>query len=132
MIVRRLALSFRFSACENAEYLHTFGWNYMASRTVTDLSDDIDSSPSERTVIFAIDGETFEIDLSRTHRNTTVRELARYMAAGRRIKGDGPQPVFMETRADPRAVREWARGQGIELPSGKRVPADVIRQFHAA
>lgn len=105
----------------------------MATKTVSVLIDDIDGSPADRTVDLEIDGERYEIDLSTAHHHELVRDLARYMAAGRRVGGDGsPTPFFSTTKADPRAVREWARANGIDLPSGKRVPKDVIDQFHAA
>lgn len=105
----------------------------MATRTVTVLVDDIDGGEAQRTVELALDGDRYELDLSTAHHHELVRALARYMAVARRVGGDGaPTPFYSETKADPRAVREWARSRGIDLPSGRRVPQDVIDQFHAA
>lgn len=105
----------------------------MATRTVTVLVDDIDGGAAERTIAIALDGESYELDLSTAHHHEMVRDLARWMAVARRVSGDGsPTPFYSETRADPRAVREWARARGIEIPQGKRVPKDVVEQFRAA
>ena len=105
----------------------------MATKTVTVLVDDIDGSAADRTLELELDGERYELDLSTAHHHELVRDLARYMAVARRVGGDGaPTPFFSETRADPRAVREWARANGIALPAGRRVPKDVVERFHAA
>jgi len=105
----------------------------MATRTVTVLVDDIDGTTAERTVEIELDGEAYELDLSTAHHHQLIRDLARWMAVARRVSGDGaPTPFFSETRADPRAVREWARSRGIEIPPGKRVPAHVVEEFRAA
>lgn len=105
----------------------------MATKTVTVLVDDIDGTAAERTVEITLDGESYQLDLSTAHHHELVRDLARWMAVARRVSGDGqPTPFFSETRADPRAVREWARSRGIDVPAGKRVPKDVVEQFRAA
>lgn len=105
----------------------------MATKMVTVLVDDLDGSAADRTVELVLDGEGFELDLSTAHHHELVRDLARYMAVARRVGGGGsPTPFFSETQADPRAVREWARSNGIDVPQGRRVPKDVIEQFRAA
>jgi len=105
----------------------------MATRTVTVLVDDLDGSAAERTVEIELDGERYELDLSTAHHHELVRDLARWMAVARRVGGAGsPTPFYSETRVDPRAVREWARSHGIDVPQGRRVPKDVIEQFRAA
>lgn len=105
----------------------------MATKTVTMLVDDIDGSTADRTIELSLDGELYELDLSTAHHHELVRDLARYMAVARKVGGGGaPTPFYSATRADPRAVREWARANGIDVPQGKRVPKDVIDQFHAA
>jgi hypothetical protein len=109
----------------------------MGTRTVTTLVDDIDGGHADRTVELSLDGVWYELDLSTRHHHELVRALARYMAVARRVgegddDGRAPTPRFTETAADPRAVREWARSRGIEVPIGKRVPKDVVAQFRAA
>lgn len=109
----------------------------MAIREEITLIDDIDGSVAESTVSFAIDGADYEIDLSTTHRNLLIRDLARYMAAARQIGGETTQapvmkPVFIDTKPDPHAVRIWARANGFDIPQGKRIPKEVIEAFKAA
>lgn len=94
--------------------------------------DDVDGSPADVTVNFAVDGVHYEMHLSKSNRNAFIRDLARFMAAARKTGGAGPKMHYQETKADPRAVREWARANGIQVPEGKRLPRDVIEQFHAA
>lgn len=94
--------------------------------------DEVDGSPAQVTVNFSVDGEHYEIHLSKSNRNAFVRDLARFMAAARRTGGSGPRVRYEETKADPHAVRAWARANGIPVPEGKRLPREVIDQFHAA
>lgn len=109
----------------------------MATKTVTVLVDDIDGGPADRTVELALDDEWYVLDLSTAHHHELVRALARYMAVARRVDGEGdggaaPTPFYSEIKADPRAVREWARAHGIDVPAGRRVPKDVVDRFRAA
>lgn len=104
----------------------------LATREITSLIDDIDGTPAASTVEFGLDGQDYVIDLSRSNRNNLIRDLARYMAAARPVGGSGPPMRVTTTDADPRAVREWARANGVPVPEGKRVPRSVIDQFIAA
>lgn len=104
----------------------------MAQKQVAYLIDDIDGSAADHTVRFSLDGLDYEIDLSRSNRNAFLRELARFIAAAEATGGDAPQLHYTSTKADPRAVREWARANGIDVPDGRRLPREVIDRFHAA
>ena len=110
-------------------------------QTITQLIDDIDGGRAEETVLFAIDGTNYEIDLSR--RNAArLRDLINgYTPYARAVRGgassvvaDGaerhPLPPFVEV--DNRAVRAWAASNGIELSTRGRIPASVIEQYRAA
>ncbi len=104
----------------------------MATRESITLIDDIDGTIAERTFFFSLDGVDYAIDLSRSNRNALVRDLARFITVARQVGGSGPQLRVTETDADPRAVREWARANGIAVADGKRVPRDVVDRFVAA
>lgn len=106
----------------------------MATKTVVTLVDDIDGSDAAQTVEIALDGDSYELDLSTAHRHELVRSLARYMAVARRVGGaaQAPTPTFVSTQVDPQAVRAWARANGIEVPPGRRVPKDIVERFRAA
>lgn len=105
----------------------------MATKTVTMLVDDLDGSVADRTVEIELDGVRYELDLSTAHQHEMMRDLARWTAVARRTGGDAAAtPRFTETAVDPRAVREWARSNGIDVPAGRRVPREVVEQFRAA
>ena len=71
-------------------------------------SDDIDGSGAAETLSFALDGLSFEIDLTAEHAAELRAALAPYTAAGRRIGRSGrPSPVrTVDTSGyDPQTVR---------------------------
>lgn len=104
----------------------------MAQELPPELIDDVDGSSADTTVRFSIDGRHYEMNMSKSNRNAFIRELARFMAAARKTGGSGPKMHYQETKPDPRAVRKWARANGIQVPEGKRLPREIIDQFHAA
>jgi hypothetical protein len=101
----------------------------MATRVV--LVDDIDGTEEAETVPFAIDGKSYEIDLSEKNRAALMKALDRYVKAGRRTgtsrRRSKPADLNPETR---KAIREWANANGWNLSSKGRIPADAIEAWH--
>jgi hypothetical protein len=63
--------------------------------------------------------------------------LARYVAAGRRVRASTSQSSRSGRKAQPNAlntteVREWAKAQGIEVKDRGRIPAGLVVKFKAA
>ncbi len=58
----------------------------MAERIQVELVDDIDGSPAQDTVTFALDGVTYEIDLSERHARELRSTLGRYIERARRAQ----------------------------------------------
>lgn len=110
-------------------------WNdqTMTQREVVVLEDDIDGGSGDETVYFGLDGQDWEIDLSRVHADQ-LRAILRPWLQVARPAGRAPRAASfqVETPADPRAVRAWATARGIDFPSKGRIPQHVIDQFHAA
>ncbi|SEE89599.1 histone-like nucleoid-structuring protein Lsr2 [Ruania alba] len=106
----------------------------MATRTIIDLTDDLDGTPAQHTVRFSLEDTVYEIDLNSANRDKLTRALAPFAAAARQVRGGGtaPEAVRTETPVDPRAVREWARARGLDIPAKKRVPSHVVEEFRAA
>jgi len=96
------------------------------------LVDDLDGSPADVTVTFTFEGVHYELNLSKKNRSVFIHDFARFMTAARKTGGAGPKMHYQRTKADPEAVRHWARAHGIDVPEGKRLPRSVIDQFHAA
>ena len=126
----------------------------MAQRTIVQLTDDLDGKniPDGKgeTVRFGLDRQDYEIDLVDKNAKALRDALQTYIAAGRRI-GGSPRPSSARSgraRAngsstngtstasgrdyDPKAVRAWAEGQGIEVNRRGRVPAELIAKFQEA
>lgn len=116
----------------------------MAQRVVMQLEDDIDGTPIEdgdgETVRFALDGTSYEIDLTAENAAALRGAVERYVAAARKVPGarSGSNrgrrtsgAASKNSGASPREVREWARSNGYEVPDRGRVPKAVQDAFDA-
>jgi hypothetical protein len=108
----------------------------MAQKVQVLLTDDLDGKDADETVLFGLDGVSYEIDLSTKNAKGLRDALAKYVAVSRKVgtksagrPGRGKTP---RTGPEPKAVREWAAGQNIDVPSRGRIPAEVIEQYEAA
>ena len=88
----------------------------MARTTTVSLVDDIDGhTPATETIRFALDGVSYEIDLSDANARALRDALHRWIAAGRRVGGSGSQRSKTPARdlrgpVDPaqnEAIRAW-------------------------
>jgi hypothetical protein len=109
----------------------------VAQKVQTLFIDDIDGSSAEGTVRFGLDGTEYEIDLNAEHAQQLREALAAYVRAGRRAGGGSRRPARAERKApasglNTTEVREWAKGQGIEVKDRGRVPAELVVKFKAA
>ena len=111
----------------------------MAQKVQTLLIDDLDGGDAEGTIRFGLDGTEYEIDLSAKHAEALRKALAPYLGAARRAHGSAARRPGRTGRrvtsgdgADPTAVREWAKSQGIEVKDRGRVSADLVAKFRAA
>lgn len=109
----------------------------MAQKTVVILTDDLDGSEASETASFGIDGTSYEIDLSDDNAQDLRDALAPYVKAARRVtSGKGIRSAAAPKRTfddvDPKAVRAWAQGAGVEVNQRGRIKADVVAQFRSA
>jgi hypothetical protein len=109
----------------------------MVKKITVMLVDDIDGkSPAEESVGFAIDGVSYEIDLSSKNAAGLRRDLKVWINAARRIGGRQKGRAVGRGRASGRgesaAIREWARRSGHDVASRGRIPADIVDAFRAA
>jgi Lsr2 len=107
----------------------------MAQRIQTLLIDDLDGGEAAGTVRFGLDGTEYEIDLSAAHGDELRNALAQYLAHARRAGGTARSAARSRGGAavvDTAKVREWAKGQGIEVKDRGRVPAGVVEQYKTA
>ena len=108
----------------------------MAQKVVVQLTDDIDGGEASETVTFALDGRSFEIDLTREHAAELRAVFAPYVTAGRRTGGAGRRAtasaVKVATGYSAPAVRAWAVSNHIDIPARGRIPSAVVEQYRAA
>lgn len=109
----------------------------MARKTV--VIDDLDGSEDAREVTFALDGETWRIDLSERNRQRLRAALGEFIEAGVKITGSrGRAAGAAAPRSQPAGsgdtavIREWARANGYEVNDRGRIPAAVIEAYEAS
>jgi hypothetical protein len=109
----------------------------MAKQTIVTLVDDLDGSEAEEQVEFAVDGKSYEIDLSATNSKKLREALAPFVSAARRAGGArrrsaSPSAASRPTvdREQNQAIREWAQQQGMKISERGRIPASVLEAYH--
>jgi hypothetical protein len=108
----------------------------MARRTIEIVHDDLDGTEGATPVKFGLDGKSYEIDLSDKNGKALRKARAKFVEAatpvkaadapGRRKYGSGP------VRRDTKHIREWLRGQGVEISDRGRIPTDLMDRYQAA
>jgi len=109
----------------------------MAQHTQVILTDDLDGTNipvgKGETVTFALDGKTYEIDLTTKNGNALRKVLKPYIEAGRSVRTSrGVRVKRTEVGADVRTIKEWARANGYEVNDRGRVPNAIRAAFEAA
>lgn len=107
----------------------------MARTVEVVVTDDLDGSSDAESVTFALDGVTYEIDLSEQNRAKLEAAVAPFIEAGRRVSRGRSRRSTSRTAGpsvDRAAVRTWARDQGLKVSERGRISADVIGQYEAA
>ena len=112
----------------------------MAQRTeviiVDDLTGDILSSGEEQTISFALDGASYEIDLSQENADSLREDFKRYIRAARKTGRDGGTRSMGRRgsgdRKDTATIREWAKSNGHVVSERGRIPSSVIEAYEAA
>jgi hypothetical protein len=110
----------------------------MVQRMITERFDDLDGSPAVETVRFGYAGHSYEIDLNEEHASQLNEALAAYLEHARRA--DGVQPRQRRARQaegerrgreELRAIRQWARDQGLQVSERGRIAADIVAKYEA-
>lgn len=115
----------------------------MAQRVNVELIDDLDESPAAETVSFALDGVSYEIDLSEANAGRLREALAPYLGHARRTAGRRGGSSRGSSRSSGSSnssnssgnaadIRAWARENGWDVPERGRVSAEVRDAYAAA
>jgi len=113
----------------------------MAQKVQVLLVDDLDGGEATETVSFALDGSSYEIDLSPKNADVLRDALAKYVgaarkagrsaaaSAGRTSSGRSRGSAAMD-RDQAAAIRSWAKKQGLKVSDRGRIPASIIDQYN--
>ncbi|WP_243061677.1 Lsr2 family protein [Humibacter sp. RRB41] len=114
----------------------------MAKKTTVVLVDDIDGIEIENgkgeTVFFALDGISYEIDLTDANASALRAAVQRYVDAGRRTaRGTRPglatgRTARTSSKEDLGAAREWLRAKGHKVSDRGRIPAVLLEEYRAS
>lgn len=118
----------------------------MAQKTVVTMVDDLTGEEAEHLnlVEFALDGVTYELDLSDDNAAKLRDALAPYTGAARRTGGRrrtgrrarrGAKSSSGTTgynRETLKSIREWAKQSGHNVSDRGRLPAEVVQAWETA
>jgi hypothetical protein len=116
---------------------HYSGEGLTMRKLVTQLVDDLDGGHADETVSFALDGRSYEIDLSEDHAATLRHALDDYVSRARRSGDSGRDRKSGSASAqrDPsqtKAIREWAQQNGHAISSRGRIPRPIVTAYETA
>lgn len=111
----------------------------MAQKTLVQYFSDLSGAevdPADATVRFALDGTSYEIDLTPKERDKLRSVLAPYVEAARKSKVETrrarPTGTASGSAPSAREIREWGRANGHVVPERGRIPALVREAYDAA
>ncbi len=112
----------------------------MAQKVQVLLVDDLDGGVAEETVTFALDGVSYEIDLSTSNAARLREGVSEWVGHARRIGGRtatrtrtaAPRGGRQNGRPDLAEVRAWARDNGFQVSDRGRVSSQVLQAFEQA
>ena len=116
----------------------------MAQKVQVLLVDDLDGGEASETVSFALDGSSYEIDLSGKNAEELRDAFAKYVGAARkagrstassgRSAGSGRRSGGSASmdRDQAAAIRSWAKKQGLQVSDRGRIPASIIEQYNSS
>ncbi|QKE83243.1 Lsr2 family protein [Arthrobacter sp. NEB 688] len=110
----------------------------MAKKVQVLLVDDVDKeSPADETVTFALDGVSYEIDLTSENASKLRDALAVWIGhaertGGRRSASRGAAKSSGGAKRDVSAIREWARSNGYDVSERGRISSEVQEAYDKA
>jgi hypothetical protein len=111
--------------------------NPVAQKVQVLLVDDLDGGEADETVTFALDGKTYEIDLTTANADKLRGLLEAYVKGGRRTGGRAAggrakTRVASGGSQDTAQIRAWAKENGYEVNDRGRVPATIREAYEKA
>ncbi|MEV6678746.1 Lsr2 family protein [Streptomyces erythrochromogenes] len=110
----------------------------MAQKVQVLLVDDLDGGEADETVTFALDGKTYEIDLTTANAEKLRGLLDPYTKGGRRTGGRATaarakgRASAATGHPDTAEIRAWAKENGYNVNDRGRVPAEIREAYEKA
>ena len=110
----------------------------MAQKVQVILVDDVDGGEADETVSFALDGISYEIDVSASNAEALREALSPWVDHARRVGGrsiarrSAVKSRPAAERTDLSDVRAWARENGFQVSDRGRVSGEVRAAYEAA
>jgi hypothetical protein len=112
----------------------------MAQKVQVILVDDVDGGEADETVSFALDGISYEIDVSEANAEAIREALAPWLGHARRVGGRATARARSGAvksrpaaeRTDLSDLRSWARDNGFQVSDRGRVSSEVRAAYEAA
>jgi len=111
----------------------------MAQKVQVILVDDVDGGEADETVSFALDGISYEIDVSAANAEAIRDALTPWVEHARRVGGRASSRGRAAVKSRPAAertdlsdVRAWARENGFQVSDRGRVSGEVRAAYEAA
>lgn len=110
----------------------------MGQEVTVRLTDDVDgSTTAEETIVFAVDGVTYNIDLSPENAANFRRDMGEWVKHARRAGRNSRKPTTSSSggrrrrtpASESEACRTWAKSVGIPLSERGRIPEDVWDRY---
>ncbi|MEV4374573.1 Lsr2 family protein [Nonomuraea sp. NPDC049637] len=110
----------------------------MAKQIVETLIDDVNGEEASETVVFALDGSSYEIDLTDANAKTLRDALSPFVTHARRTstagqrRGGRPSGARPMSRARSMEIRQWAKEHGLPVSERGRIAATIVEQYDTA
>lgn len=106
----------------------------MAQQVITTLVDDIDGTEAAETITFALDGKSYEIDLSEKNAKELRKNLGHWTDRARTSVRPARTRQRLAAVGDSRnaEIRAWAHSNGQDVPARGRIPQRIVSAFDAA
>ncbi|WP_306318615.1 MULTISPECIES: Lsr2 family protein [unclassified Streptomyces] len=108
----------------------------MAQKVQVLLVDDLDGGEADETVTFALDGKSYEIDLSTANADKLRGAFEQFVKAGRRTGGRASgrkaRAAASGGNQDTAQIRAWAKENGYEVNDRGRVPQSIREAYEKA
>ena len=104
----------------------------MAQKVHVVLIDDIDGTNADETVRFALDGTSYEIDLSASNAARLRNAMAEFIGHARKAPAGRGRRQRGSSAGKSAEIRAWARERGLTVNERGRIPAELVAKYEAS